>query len=452
MQEACALRQGPPVFVACPRMECGGTNCARFNFCQWCGVPRRMVALAADAVSVDEELISNRVAALRADIANKTHTKSKCAEFAQFQRFLESRANTRQRKRPVFSAMPEDVVDFLAHRDVSGGGRTIVHEQACVSRDVTGCDCPRRLAAGSVRGIASKLRTRFYELGTAGPWDALSAVGNPAESSAVSSFLTAVDEEQARAGCGVLTARSRALLPGKFNQFVECLQALASAHWTDGKKTQYVRVLFDLAWFCVQYRSLNRGAELGSLRAASTAFGPNDCCVLFQFTWAKTARCKSDAYEFAVQSRPGDLTCPVAALRRYLKMAKRHLGWDWSPNGAFVFPSVTAGEASGVGMKAAAMHQRFVTYLKDFSMNEGERLHGLRAGGALSMALTGASLQEIMLQGFWKKPETALHYVGMLQDLTGENMSSAIASKLGAASWVRAEKQSAQAVPFDFFV
>jgi hypothetical protein len=102
-------------------------------------------------------------------------------------------------------------------------------------------------------------------------------------------------------------------------------------------------------------------------------------------------------------------------------------------------------------MKAAAMHQRFVTYLKDFSMHEGERLHGLRAGGALSMALTGASLQEIMLQGFWKKPETALHYVGMLQDLTGENMSSAIASKLGAASWVRAEKKSAQAVPFDFF-
>lgn len=63
MQEACALRQGPPVFVACPRMECGGTNCARFNFCQWRGVPRRMVALAVDAVTVDEALISNRVGA-----------------------------------------------------------------------------------------------------------------------------------------------------------------------------------------------------------------------------------------------------------------------------------------------------------------------------------------------------------------------------------------------------
>jgi hypothetical protein len=97
------------------------------------------------------------------------------------------------------------------------------------------------------------------------------------------------------------------------------------------------------------------------------------------------------------------------------------------------------------------MHQRFVAYLDAFSMNAGERLHGLRAGGALSMALKGASLQEIMLQGFWKKPETALHYVGMLQDLTGENMSSAVASKLGAASWARAEEASAQAVPFDFF-
>ena len=57
-----------------------------------------------------------------------------------------------------------------------------------------------------------------------------------------------------------------------------------------------------------------------------------------------------------------------------------------------------------------------------------------------------------LLQGFWKKPETALHYVGMLQDLTGENMSSAVASKLGAASWARAEEKSAQAGPLDFLV
>jgi hypothetical protein len=89
------------------------------------------------------------------------------------------------------------------------------------------------------------------------------------------------------------------------------------------------------------------------------------------------------------------------------------------------------------------MHQRLVKYLDTFSMNEGE---------ALPMALKGASLQEIMLQGFWKKPETALHYAGMLQDLTGESMSSAVASKLGAEFWGRAEDTSAQAAPLDCLV
>ena len=50
----------------------------------------------------------------------------------------------------------------------------------------------------------------------------------PAESNAVSSFLKAVDEEQARAGYGVLTARDRALLPGKSQSFVKRLRLFAS--------------------------------------------------------------------------------------------------------------------------------------------------------------------------------------------------------------------------------
>ena len=452
MQEACARRPGPPVYVACPRIGCQGTNSARFNFCQWCGVPRRLVAMAADSVEVREDLISARVTSLRADIESKPHSKSKCAEFLQFQKFLESRMLAPKRKRTVFEASPEDVIDFLAHRDVSGAGKTIVHTHSCMSREATGCECPRRMAAGTMRGIASRIRTRFYELGTAGPWDCLSAAGNPAESNAVSGFLKAVDEEQARAGCGVLTARDRALLPGKFQSFVKRLRLFASEKYDAGQKAQYIRVLFDIAWFCIQYRSLNRGDEIGSLRAAQTAFGPNDCCILFQFTWSKTARCKSDAFEFAVQSRPEDATCPVIALRRYLKMATRLLGWSWSSNGAFIFPQTTKNQPTSMGMSASAMQQRFTAYLRLFGMFEGEGLHGLRAGGALSMALQGASLKEIMLQGFWKKPETARHYIGMLEGLTGESMSSAIATKVGAEFLITAEEASLKAQPIDFLV
>lgn len=43
-----------------------------------------------------------------------------------------------------------------------------------------------------------------------------------------------------------------------------------------------------------------------------------------------------------------------------------------------------------------------------------ESLHGLRAGGALELTLEGASLADI-----WKSPRTALHYIGLLSRVIG---------------------------------
>ena len=55
-----------------------------------------------------------------------------------------------------------------------------------------------------------------------------------------------------------------------------------------------------------------------------------------------------------------------------------------------------------------------------------ESLHGLRAGGALHMALMGRSLKDIMTQGFWKSPHTALKYIGMLEQLIGDEFKAAV--------------------------
>ena len=55
-----------------------------------------------------------------------------------------------------------------------------------------------------------------------------------------------------------------------------------------------------------------------------------------------------------------------------------------------------------------------------------ESLHGLRAGGALHMALRGKSLTDIMTQGFWKSPQTALKYIGILEELVGDEFKAAV--------------------------
>ena len=51
-----------------------------------------------------------------------------------------------------------------------------------------------------------------------------------------------------------------------------------------------------------------------------------------------------------------------------------------------------------------------------------------------------------------EKPEAAKHYKGVLQNLTGGSMSSAVASKLGAGCWGEADDESSRAAPLGFLV
>ena len=366
-----------------------------------------------------------------------------------FQAFVCHRGEAQHRRGGIMGAIPEDVIDYLVHRDLSGGGRTIVHNPDCLTRSPTGdCGCPTRLAAETLRGIASKIRTRFYELGYAGPWDGLAASGNPADSKAVDNLLLSVAEEQAQAGCFVESARMKAMLPQKLEIFITKIMEEAEAAFGKALYTEYVRRLQDSAWFAVQFRSLNRGGELSDLRTEQTIFGPNDSCLVFQFTFSKVLR-DGSSHEFAVQQREGDPTCPVRAMRCYVTMSTRLLNWDWSLPGAKVFADFdSVGARQAFGVTAGAMRKRFRAYLQRFNMDENESLHGLRAGGALSMALNGRSLAEIMLQGFWKSPSTAQHYVGLLREAIGEEFVQALAHSHGTA-FVNQGLES-PADPYDF--
>ena len=81
------------------------------------------------------------------------------------------------------------------------------------------------------------------------------------------------------------------------------------------------------------------------------------------------------------------------------------------------------------------MASRFKAYLKDLRLDDTdtvgvlESLHGLRAGGALWMALKGDDLREIMAQGFWKSPKTAIHYIGMLRTVIGDEFVATLVTK-----------------------
>ena len=384
--------------------------------------------------TVDDNAIRNRREQLFSIVEGKAHEKSKDKELVAFSGFLRSRTEATKRKRSEFEATPEDVVDFLVHRCLTGDGRTVVHTVDCVTREKGSCECPMRMGQSAVCALASKLRTRLYELGCVGQWSSSTFGGNPGDSALVHKYVAAVKEEQGRAGCLPVTARQRAMLPVKLREFISRLRALAFRSRDNSRK--FLRVLQDLAWFAVQYRSLNRGAELSSLRTENTAFGPNMSCVVFQICFSKVLRGGS-VHEFGVSERPGDPTCPVRAMREYVQFSRSEFGWMWSSGSYPVFSSfcMASGSRRSTAVSPSAMARRFKTYLRELRMDDSvsvgvlESLHGLRAGGALWMALKGNDLRDIMAQGFWKSPATAIHYIGMLQTVIGDEFKATMMSK-----------------------
>lgn len=337
---------------------------------------------------------------------------------------------------------PDDVVDFLVHRCLKGDGRTMVHLPSCTTRGKRhgSCDCPKRMGQSAACALASKVRTRFAELGCAGPWSSQSFSGNPADSALVHRYTAAVKEEQAMAGCVSVTARQRAMLPDKLRELVRRLRRQAYAAFpTD--KVKWVRLLQDIAWLTIQFRSLNRGAELSGLRTAEAVLGPNDSCIAFQVSFGKTLRGGNVSHEFGVPQPPGDGACPVRAFRQYTSETRTLFQWTWDSGSFPVFPYIgPEGRRRETAVTAAAMAQRFRSHLRscfsgDWESTEIlESLHGLRAGGALNMALEGSSLRDIMAQGFWASPKTALHYVGMLCELIGPEFEDAVRDRGGLLS------------------
>ena len=128
------------------------------------------------------------------------------------------------------------------------------------------------------------------------------------------------------------------------------------------------------------------------------------------------------SHEFAVEAVPGSPTCPVDRFQRFVMASKLYFEWDWDDsNGAYVFPLIaTNGSRKHTPLTASYYGELFRGYMTRGGLMESESLHGLRAGGALSMALKGESLEAIMLQGYWKSPAMAQQYVGVLRLISGD--------------------------------
>jgi len=76
---------------------------------------------------------------------------------------------------------------------------------------------------------------------------------------------------------------------------------------------------------------------------------------------------------------------------------------------------------------AAAAEAWLKLYLKEMGVDEGETLHGFRSGCAITVALSGVELSEIMDHVGWNRRHTALHYLHLAKVLNPPGASPKLA-------------------------
>lgn len=199
---------------SCRECRYPNDNCAKF--CQQCGSGQGaqdsgVFPSQAKRVKLDLQFIDERINNLKKTRLSTSYGKQKShleSEVAQFLSALDP-------PKTLLSCVPIDIVRFLVWKDQKG--RTKVHASECSfigSKDRGFCNCPHRLAAGTVDSTIGTLRALFNSMERSGEWDDRLGWGNPATHHSVKQYLQSIKAEQA--GARVTPKQATPVLFGKF--------------------------------------------------------------------------------------------------------------------------------------------------------------------------------------------------------------------------------------------
>lgn len=339
-----------------------------------------------------------------------------------------------------FSCTPKDVIRFLVWKDQKG--RTKVHQHNCQflgSQLKSACDCPSRLAAGTVDSTIGKLRTIFNSLSRSGEYDVRSGGGNPAAHHAVKQYLQSIRKEQAEAR--ISPRQATPLFYNKFHQIVIHLRSLLSNPSSSAiDKYIYAR---DLTFFILEFYTGQRASDLGRLKTVDILRNPDGKSLLIHQRVGKSLR-GSQSRPIPIRPSANPAICPVANLKFYRTLCiamKIDLGVG------FLFRTTTHHvSVSSSPFLVSAAQARLITYLKSLGIYTSETVHGFRGGTALLLRMLGASSEDIARHIGWCSTTMVDHYTQTQKVFAIVDT----ADKLGNSTLPRAGQVPAQTLGHQF--
>ena len=188
--------------------------------------------------------------------------------------------------------------------------------------------------------------------------------------------------------------------------------------------TQRFILARDQAYFKAVFFSGDRPADMGQVLVPENLRFPNNDGFLFNHVWGKTLR-DGSSNMFGIKRNPQSSICPVRGIEQYMAAAEQ-LGVTLR-NGYLFRPTNPQGAIVNQPFTSSTAETRLKKYLTDMGSNDGETLHGFRAGCAITLALSGTELSEIMDHVGWHQRHTALYYLKLSQVLNPAGASSRLA-------------------------
>ncbi|XP_061174881.1 uncharacterized protein LOC133184026 [Saccostrea echinata] len=289
---------------------------------------------------------------------------------------------------PLAKCTPNDVRRFLVWKD--SNGKTIVHNLSCPflrSKTNVECNCPCRLASGTVDCIIQQLIQIFDEQGFGRYWDitGISGTGNPAASPLVKEYLKLIREEQAKAH--VLPKQAKPIFLSKVRAIALFIDRELKC---DDLHVRERYVLFrDQAWLKLQFFTGDRASDLFLVVAQEVKCLADGSGLVFKHTFGKTLRGdKSKSNSFVIKKCTDPVVCPVKGLLDFVRFAKSH-NVDLSKG--YLFRTVAeCGRVLDKNVSYSVVYERLRYYLSTLGIYEGETPHSFQSGCAITMTLSGS--------------------------------------------------------------
>ena len=356
-----------------------------------------MTPFHIDKTDIDLKSIDQRLRQLMDFDRATSYAKQKDSLRKEFETFL---ASLPGHITPA-TVTPRDICRFLVFKDKNG--KTQIHRNGCKYIGQAGrytCGCPVRLSYKTVDSYVGKLRAILHSIGRDGEWDKRLGLGNPASDKSVKDFLRLVTAEQLQAR--VTPRQATPFFVDKLTQL--CSHLDKKLRDSDRAIDRFV-IARDQAYFKLVFFSGDRPGDLGQIKVPEILRFPNNDGLLFNHIWGKTLR-DGDENVFGVRRNAQAEICPVRGIERYMEVTRDiRVGLTRG----YLFRPITP----DLGIKDApftssAAESRLKGYLKEMNADNDETLHGFRSGCAITLALTGADLAEIMDHVGWTRRHTAL--------------------------------------------